>query len=101
MISDSDISTETYGKVVLFELSLRMHANNSKLLNEREDLISVIEKLCDFKNLEVTERVQLHLGRKFLNMTKHNKNQFSTWTEGISAFERAFDILIKHRITIL
>ncbi|MFV8351800.1 hypothetical protein [Flavobacterium sp. XS2P14] len=99
-IHDTDISTDTYGKVVLFEISLRMHANNDKLLNEREDLINVINKLSTFKNLGQLDTETLHLGRKFLNMIKHNKNQFPTWIDGLKAFEHAYEILIKHQLTI-
>jgi hypothetical protein len=100
-ILDTDISDETYGKVVLFEISLRMHANNEKLLHEREDLIHVIDKLSAFKNLEQMDMEKLHLGRKFLNMIKHNKNQFPSWTAGINAFETAFEVLIKNQMTAM
>ena len=99
-IHDPDISNETYGKVVLFEISLRMHANNDMLLNEREDLINVINKLSTFKNLGQLDTETLQLGRKFLNMIKHNKNQFPSWIDGIKAFEHAYEILIKHQLTI-
>ncbi len=101
LMQDTDISNDTYGKVVLFEISLRMHANNNKLLNERDDLINVIDKLSTFKKLDQTDTDKLHLGRKFLNMIKHNKNQFSSWREGINSFESAYDILIKHQITVI
>ncbi len=100
-ISDADISNETYGKVVLFEISLRMHANNDKLLNEREDLINVIDKLSTFKNLGQIDTEKLQLGRKFRNMIMHNKNQFPSWTDGIKAFESAYEVLVKHQLTIL
>ncbi len=101
LVIDSDISDETYGKVVLFEISLRMHANNDKILNEREDLIDVINKLSSFKDIGQTDTETLHLGRRFLNMIKHNKNQFPTWTEGIKAFENAYGILEQNKLTII
>ncbi len=100
-IVDTDISDEIYGKVVLFEISLRMHANNNALLNDREDLINVITKLSSFKSLNQADTDKLQLGRKFLNMIKHNKGQFSSWTEGITAFESAYQVLIDHQLTVI
>ncbi|MBL7901611.1 MAG: hypothetical protein JNK73_06425 [Bacteroidia bacterium] len=100
-IPDTDISNETYGKIVLFEISLRMHANNDKLLNEREDLINVIDKLATFKNLGQIDTEKLQLGRKFRNMIMHNKNQFPSWADGIKAFESAYEVLVQHQITVI
>ncbi|MCW3075829.1 MAG: hypothetical protein JWO32_438 [Bacteroidetes bacterium] len=100
-IADTDISDEIYGKVVLFEISLRMHANNNALLNDREDLINVITKLSSFKSLNRADIDKLQLGRKFLNMIKHDKNQFASWTDGIKAFETAYQVLIDHQLTVI
>lgn len=100
-ILDSDISDEIYGKAALFEISLRMHSNNNKLLNEREKLIDVINKLCKFKNIPQTDIEKLHKGRIFLNMIKHNKNQFPNWKNGILAFEDSYKTLIKYQLTVV
>lgn len=100
-ITDMDISDEVFGKVVLFELSLRMHSNNNTLLNDREQLVHVIDKLCNFKNLSVNDTAKLHLGRQFLNMIKHPKSQFPSWNEGLKAFEFAYQVLIINKLTIL
>ncbi len=100
-INDSDISDDVYCKVVNFEIALRMHANNDSLLNNQEDLIDVINKLCSFKNLPQTETDKLQKGRVFLNMIKHNKKQFPSWAEGIKSFEEAYEILMKNKFNIL
>jgi len=101
LIIDSDISDEVFGKVVLFELSLRMHSNNNTLLNEREQLVSVIDKLSKFKNLSMSDTDKLHLGRKFLNMIKHPKNQFPSWSQGLKVFEIAYQVLVVNKLTVL
>lgn len=99
-VIDDDISDKVYGKVVLFEIGLRMHASNNSLLSERETLESVINKLSSFKFLTKEETIQLHLGRSFSNMIKHPKGQFSSWKEGVQAFENAYNVLIKHQLTV-
>lgn len=99
-ISDSDISDGIYGKCVLFELSLRMHSNNNKLINKREDLVDVIDKLSKFIQLSTEDTQKIHNGRRFLNMIKHNKQQFPSWSEGIKAFEIAYQVLLNNHLTI-
>lgn len=99
-IVDNDVPDNIYLKAVLFEISLRMHANNFGLLNEREDLIHVIDKLCSYKNIQQTDIDDLHNGRVFINMIKHFKNQYSSWSVGISAFNKAYEIIEKQELTI-
>lgn len=103
--SNDDISNETYGKVVLFELGLRMHANNNNLLENREKLISVIDKLCNFKNISQVNKCKIQKGRQFINDIKHNndkdyKRKFSNWESGIEAFEQAYSLLEQYKLTI-
>jgi hypothetical protein len=98
---DVDISDEVYMKLVLFEIGLRMHANNNKLLDEKESLENVIIKLCKFKMIPETEIEKLQNGRRFLNMIKHHKPVFSSWKDGALAFEEAYHILNKHKFTIV
>lgn len=92
---DNQVSDGTYKNVVMFEIGLRMHANNYKLLGEKEDLINVIDKLCSFMNVSLQDKQSLQDGRKFLNMIKHFKNQYPTWQDGQEAFDRANQTLIK------
>lgn len=98
---DHDISDKIYEKVALFEISLRMHANNNNLINFQEDLIEVIFKLSKSKNLPNNLIEKLQNGRRFLNMIKHPKNQFSSWNEGIPAFNEAYLICQKHSLTVI
>jgi hypothetical protein len=100
-IVDNDIPDEIYFKVVLFEIGLRMHANNDGLLSERENLIDVINKLCSNRNISQTDIDDLQDGRVFINMIKHFKNQFPSWLDGISAFKKAYEIIEKHEFTII
>jgi len=100
-INDPDMADEVFSKVALFEISLRMHANNNHLLGERENLIEVIDKLCSFKQLSPSETETLQKGRAFVNMVKGHKRHFSTWTEDLIEFENAFEIIKKHQLTII
>ena len=100
-IRDSDVPNEIYGIVALFEISLRMHANNKNLLNPRSKLVDVIDVLSEFKELEEEEIFKLHQGRRFTNMVKHFNNQFPTWEEGINAMKIAYQLLKNHKLTIV
>jgi hypothetical protein len=104
--NDSDISNSVYKKIALFEPSLRMHANNNKLLNEREELVDVIKKLGDLKNLLPDEIEKLQKGRQFLNDIKHHakpkyKRKFSTWQGGALTFESAYKVIENNQLTIV
>jgi len=98
---DNDIPDIIYEKTVLFEIGLRMHANNHELIVEKELLIDVIKKISVFKKMSEIETQKLDNGRRFLNMIKHNKNQFSDWQTGILAFEEAYKIIEKYKLTII
>jgi hypothetical protein len=102
-IEDTDITDSIYYKVVVFEIALRMHANNNNLLDKtkREDLINVISFLSKFKNLTREEEEKLQKARNFTNMIKHFKNQYPSWEIGISYFLDGFSVLEKHKILIV
>jgi hypothetical protein len=102
-IEDPDITDSIYHKVVVFEIALRMHANNNNLLDKtkREDLINVISVLSKFKNLTPEEEEKLQKARVFTNMVKHFKNQYPSWEIGISYFLDGFSVLEKHKILIV
>jgi len=102
-IDDPDITDSIYHKVIVFEIALRMHANNNYLLDntKREDLINVISILSKFKNLTDEEEDKLQKARSFTNMVKHFKKQYPSWEDGIIHFLEGFDVLEKHRILII
>lgn len=100
-INDTDIPNSIYGIAALFEISIRMHANNNNLIKPRENLIEVINKLAEFKNLTENETKKLHQGRRFINMIKHFKNQFPSWNEGMEAITIAYELLKEKKLTII
>jgi hypothetical protein len=102
-IEDPDIPDSIYHKVVVFEIAIRMHANNDNLLDKtkREDLINVISVLSKFKNLTQEEEDKLQKARVFTNMVKHFNNQYPSWEIGISYFLDGFEVLEKHKILIV
>jgi hypothetical protein len=100
-IIDIDITDSIYCKLASFEISLRMHANNNRLIMKGEKFEAIIEKIALYCHLTDTERLSLQLGRRFLNMVKHNKRHFPTWTEGIEYFLNAKKVLDIHKLTIL
>jgi|688.fasta_scaffold609896_2 hypothetical protein len=99
-IKDDDITDEIFEKMVLFELSIRMHANNSKLLKYDDVLEVAIDKLSEFKRLTNEEKEVLHKGRIFINGVKHNKLKFPSWSEGNINFVEAYNVLVKNQLTI-
>jgi hypothetical protein len=101
-IEDPDITDSIYHKVVVFEVALRMHANNNNLLEKTKqvDLIDVITILSKFKNLTQEEEDKLQKARVFTNMVKHFKNQYPSWEIGIIYFLDGFSVLEKHKILV-
>ena len=101
-IIDTDISDDIYKKLVLFEISLRVHANNNNLIGNKETIENVIDKLSKFKNLSSDEIEKLHNGRLFTNYVKHKKSKkFSSYQDGINHFNEAYDVLLNHQLTII
>jgi hypothetical protein len=109
-IIDTDISDDIYKKLVLFEISLRVHANNNNLIQQyvignketQTKIENVIDKLSKFKNLSVDEIEKLHNGRLFTNYVKHKKSKkFSSYQDGTNHFNDAYDVLINHQLTII
>jgi hypothetical protein len=102
-INDSDIPDSIYHKVVVFEISIRMHANNHNLLDKssRIELIHVIKILSNHLHLTLEEEGKLQNARVFNNMVKHFKNQYSSWEEGIKVFLNGFEVLESHQIKVI
>ena len=99
-IKDCDVPDSIFYEVALFEISLRMHANNYGLLKKRESLENVISKICEFKGMTVEETEIIQNGRRFSNMIKHYKSQFDTWEAGINAFKKAYFLKNEYNIYI-
>jgi hypothetical protein len=104
--NDSDIKNAVYRRIALFEPSIRMHANNNKLLNGNEKFHEIINKLSSCAGLSTEDTEKLHLGRHLLNDIKHHndkrhKRKFSSWEEGASKFEGAYKILVDKGLTIV
>ena len=97
-INDSDLTDDIFELLAIFEITLRMHASNNKLATATDVLSDVITRLCILKEISPDETATIHSGRKFLNMVKHNKNQFSTWSEGASILEKAHEILKQYKL---
>ena len=101
-VNDIDISDDIYKKLVLFEISLRVHANNNISYEIKETIENVINKLSKFKNLSTGEIEKLHNGRLFTNYVKHKKSKkFSSYQDGINLFNEAYNVLINHQLTII
>ena len=101
-VNDIDISDDIYKKLVLFEISLSVHANNNNLIGNKETIENVIHKLSKFKNLSTGEIEKLHNGRLFTNYVKHKKSKkFSSYQDGINLFNEAYNVLINHQLTII
>lgn len=101
-VIDTDISDNIYKKLVLFEISLRVHANNNNLIGNKETIENVINKLSKFKNLSNGEIEKLHNGRLFTNYVKHKKSKkFSSYQDGINHFNEAYNVLLNHQLTII
>lgn len=102
-INDSDITDSIYHKIVVFEIAIRMHANNHNLLDKssRIELIHVIKILSNHLHLTEEEECKLQNARVFTNMVKHFKNQYPSWDEGIKVFLDGFEVLESHQIKII
>lgn len=100
VINDEDVSDYIFESAALFEISLRMHASNKKLISPEDTLEAVINKLGNNMGFRLDQLNKLHLGRKFLKMIKHKKQSFTTWGDGFSALEGAILILQKYSLTV-
>jgi len=100
-LNDSEINDDIFEKLVLFEIGLRMHANNENLLRDNEHFVEVINKISLFKKIAQSDIDKLQRGRDFINMVKHRKMKFPTWSKGIEAFLKAYEIQNKYKLTVI
>jgi len=98
---DPDVSDDIFQKLVQFELGIRMHASNNQLTGKKEDLNDVIKKIGKLKDISSTDTKRLQKGREFLNMVKHKRMKFPSWSDGIDAFLDAFAVQNKYELTII
>ena len=98
---DNDISDLEYYDIAMFEIALRMHANNNNLLKKKENLDFVINSLCEFKKIPENEKLLIDKGRKFLNLIKHPKGKTILWNVEIQKFKLANETLLKYGIAVI
>jgi hypothetical protein len=80
---------------------MRIHRNNNAPREERIRLENVINHLKEIKDLSESETEVLHNGRRFLNLVKRPVKMKTTWSEEISAFNEAYDVLQSRQLTII
>lgn len=102
-IDDKDVPDLIYNKLVIFEIAIRMHANNNNILDKhkRENLVDVIKILSKYKNLSKQEEEKLQQARIFINMVKHYNIQFPSWEVGIKHFLDGFRVLKNNGLMII
>lgn len=100
-INDEDLSDDDFEKLALFELSLRMHRNNNAPREDRINLENVIIHLKEIKNLSDLETEAIQNGRRFLNYVKRPHKMKTSWQEGITVFNDAYEILKERKLTII
>ncbi len=97
---DPDLSNETFEKLCLFELSLRMHRNNKLKKENHRRLELIINDIAILYNLSDGEKSLLHAGRKFLNAVKRPEKLKMSWIEGTEILNKAYALLQHHKLTI-
>lgn len=99
---DTDFNDEIYRKLSVFEIRIRMHANiKGKVINSRDELMDIINKLSVNYTLTETEINLIHDGRRFLNKIKHHNVTSTSWKSNISLFENAYQLLDDKKIRII
>ncbi len=104
---DTNISNLLFRKCGAFEIAAKVQLNkelqNRYLPNAKITLEKTIDELCGYNNIPADEKEILHNGRRFVNMVKLNEinKQFTSWQDGIVAFELAWNICEKYRLKIL
>lgn len=97
-ILDRDLTDEEFERLAIFEINLRVHAKNLNLISRKDLLEEVVNKLASHKKILHGELEKIHLGRRYLNMVKHNKMKFSSWEDGKLAFEQAVTVLRRYNL---
>ncbi len=103
-IIDKDISDLIFLRCAAYEISFRNQYNNLKAKQgvpwTKRDLVDIIDDVCSMKNISQNDKDTLQLGRQFLNKVKGHNSKFETWTEGINAFNAAWNVRNVHSIRL-
>jgi hypothetical protein len=100
-ILDSDLSDKDFENLANFEMVLRMSVNNIFIIENRIELINVINLLCKDLLIPENEIEIIQKGREFLNMVKGHKANFSSYQDGLSVFSKSLEILKKYNIVVM
>ena len=99
-IIDYDLLDEDFENVANFEMVLRMCVNNKYIIEQKIELINVINLLCNDLLIPKNEVDKIQKGREFINMVKGHRPKFSSYKEGLNAFSEAIEILKKYDVIL-
>jgi len=97
---DNEISNELYYQIGLFEITIRIHANNHKKIEENHTFERIINDLGQSLSLSADEINTLQKGRKLLNVIKHGMKKNYSWSEGITDFKKAQNVMNERQIVL-
>eukprot|EP01093_Parvamoeba_rugata_P017033 TRINITY_DN661_c0_g1_i3.p2 TRINITY_DN661_c0_g1~~TRINITY_DN661_c0_g1_i3.p2 ORF type:complete len:199 (-),score=39.65 TRINITY_DN661_c0_g1_i3:629-1225(-) len=98
--NDETILDEIYYEVAIYEITIRIHLNKFKTLNENDSFQTIIYNLGQYLNLTNKEVETIQKGRKILNMIKHGKKQNYSWEQSLIDFKTAIELMKKKQITL-
>jgi len=100
VFADNEISNELYYDIALFEITIRIHANNHEKIEENQTFEEIIFKLGANLKLSVGEINILQKGRKLMNVIKHGSKKNYSWHEGIRDFKKAQNLMFEQQIVL-
>ena len=100
VFTDNEISDELFYRIALFEITIRIHANNHEKIKESQTFEEIISKLGHNLNFSNEEIGTLQKGRKLLNAIKHGIKKHQTWCENIAEFEKTQTLMKEKQIVI-
>jgi hypothetical protein len=100
VLIDNEISNELYYQIGLFEITIRIHVNNHKKIEENHTFKKIINDLGQSLSLSAYEIDTLQKGRKLLNVIKHGMKKNYSWSEGITDFKKAQNVMNERQIVL-
>jgi hypothetical protein len=100
VLIDNEVSDELYYQIGLFEITIRIHANNHKKIEENHTFEKIINDLGQSLNLSANEIDALQKGKKLLNVIKHGMKKNYSWSEGITDFKKAQNVMKERQIVL-